>query len=367
MTTGDLSQAISGSRVQSSPGDQYGEYADEEDRAMAELEEEMHRARNSSNGGSSRGGGASSGSYLPAGAVPRQNGVLSVHAKEFWFPESRNCSCCKGFKHGCDCCTGGVDTCAKGDCINAEFATQVATDLATRSDAAPSAVSHTAPAVRASAPAPAARATGSFLPPGAVPRQNGVLSVHAKEFWFPECRNCSCCKGFKHGCDCCAGGVDTCAKGDCINAEFATQVATDLASRTSEGEASAESASSVGAASITADLGNMSIRAPASSGPITHTSSGAGAVAASGGGGGGAPGDACKFFASGGCRFGDSCRFKHIGSAPAVPTPPTGVKPICPFFLSSSCQYGDSCRKSHDISGGAPPQMVYSPPGPGHH
>ena len=268
MTTGDLSQAISGSRVQSSPGDQYGEYADEEDRAMAELEEEMHRARNSSNGGSSRGGGASSGSYLPAGAVPRQNGVLSVHAKEFWFPESRNCSCCKGFKHGCDCCTGGVDTCAKGDCINAEFA---------------------------------------------------------------------------------------------------TQVATDLASRTSEGEASAESASSVGAASITADLGNMSIRAPASSGPITHTSSGAGAVAASGGGGGGAPGDACKFFASGGCRFGDSCRFKHIGSAPAVPTPPTGVKPICPFFLSSSCQYGDSCRKSHDISGGAPPQMVYSPPGPGHH
>ena len=325
---------------------------------MAELEEEMHRAR-SSNGSNRGGGGASSGSYLPVGAVPRQNGVLSVHAKEFWFPESRNCACCKGFKHGCDCCAGGVDTCAKEDCINAEFTTQVATELASRTADTPrAAVSH-APAVRAAAPAAAPKATGSFLPPGAVPRQNGVLSVHAKEFWFPECRNCTCCKGFKHGCDCCAGGVDTCAKEDCINAEFATQVATDLASRTSD---AAETATST--ASITTNMANMAVRAPAAApaaGHITHTSSGASAATAV------APSDVCKFFASGGCRFGDSCRFKHLGTPSAAPAPPTGVKQICPFFLNGSCQYGDGCRKSHDTSAGAAPQGAYPPPGPGYH
>ena len=28
-----------------------------------------------------------------------------------------------------------------------------------------------------------------------LPSQNGRLSTHAAEFWFPECRNCTCCKG----------------------------------------------------------------------------------------------------------------------------------------------------------------------------
>ena len=337
---------------------------------MAELEEEMHRARpiSSTSGNSRGGGGTSSGSYLPAGAVPRQNGVLSVHAKEFWFPESRNCSCCKGFKHGCDCCAGGVDTCAKGDCINAEFATQVATDLASRTPTTTSApVTHTPPTVRAAITAPAPKASGgSFLPPGAVPRQNGVLSVHAKEFWFPESRNCSCCKGFKHGCDCCAGGVDTCAKGDCINAEFATQVATDLASREVAADNSTSSTSNTAVSVLTPTGYGLMTKTPAAAAPtghITHTSSGlAGAPAT-----GGPPSDLCKFFASGGCRFGDSCRFKHVGSAVTVPTLPAGVKQICPFFLNSTCQYGDSCRKSHDASAGPISQIAYPLPGPGYH
>jgi hypothetical protein len=38
-------------------------------------------------------------------------GQLSAHAAEFWFPESRNCNCCKGFKHGCSCVKGGVIQC----------------------------------------------------------------------------------------------------------------------------------------------------------------------------------------------------------------------------------------------------------------
>jgi hypothetical protein len=42
-----------------------------------------------------------------------------------------------------------------------------------------------------------------IVPAGAVPvQQNGTLSAHAAEFWFPECRECKCCLGFKYGCPC---------------------------------------------------------------------------------------------------------------------------------------------------------------------
>ena len=254
-------QAISGTNSQNPAADQYGEYADEEDRAMAELEEEMHRARGVT--GVAGRGGASSGSYLPAGAVPRQNGVLSVHAKEFWFPECRNCACCKGFKHGCECCTAGVDTCAKGDCINAEFATQVATDLASRASDAP---------------------------------ENGSNAA--------------------------SGGAT--------------------------------------AASTGTEHSSLNVRGPASSGHAAFNPSSAGS------GAGAAASDICKFFASGGCRYGDSCRFKHVGTAPSAPAPGVaGAKQICPFFLNSQCQYGDSCRKSHDLLGATPGS--YLPPGSSHH
>lgn len=352
---------MSGSRNQSPNGDQYGEFVDEEDRAMAELEEEMNRTRVRTTGASNRGG-ASSGSYLPAGAVPRQNGVLSVHAKEFWFPECRNCACCKGFKHGCDCCTGGVDTCAKGDCVDPEHTAKVATDLAARPTPAVSATTaapvSTPSSVAHRAPAPAPRsAGGSFLPPGAVPSSNGVLSVHAKEFWFPECRNCTCCKGFKHGCDCCAGGVDTCAKGDCVDAEHITKVATDLAAKSGTSEKTVDASSDSVAAGLASAIsiaseisGGNSLTVtppapPAHEGKITHTTSNAG------------PEDMCKFYMSGGgCRFGDSCRFKH----PAGVVPPAPGNNICPFFISGTCQYGDSCRKSHntyEASGAYPSNM----------
>eukprot|EP00603_Paraphysomonas_imperforata_P015838 CAMPEP_0114461198 /NCGR_PEP_ID=MMETSP0104-20121206/6148_1 /TAXON_ID=37642 ORGANISM="Paraphysomonas imperforata, Strain PA2" /NCGR_SAMPLE_ID=MMETSP0104 /ASSEMBLY_ACC=CAM_ASM_000202 /LENGTH=316 /DNA_ID=CAMNT_0001633955 /DNA_START=229 /DNA_END=1179 /DNA_ORIENTATION=+ len=40
---------------------------------------------------------------------------------------------------------------------------------------------------------------------------NGQLTKAAAEFWFPECRECSCCKGFKHGCSCCQGAVSMCS------------------------------------------------------------------------------------------------------------------------------------------------------------
>ena len=86
------------------------------------------------------------------------------------------------------------------------------------------------------------------------------LAHHAAEFWFPECRNCACCNGYKHGCTCCPtnGGVCKCS-------------------------------------------GVGSLR-PAPPGNAATVGSGAG--------GGGKP--PCKFFQSpGGCRFGDGCRFAH--------------------------------------------------------
>lgn len=71
-------------------------------------------------------------SYLPSGAVPSRNGVLNQHAAEFWFPESRNCPCCNGFKHGCTCRASGVDTCFNPNCTDIEFQAQVNTDLQSR-------------------------------------------------------------------------------------------------------------------------------------------------------------------------------------------------------------------------------------------
>ena len=43
------------------------------------------------------------------------------------------------------------------------------------------------------------------------------LPPHAEEFWFPECRDCPCCNGFKHGCQCCSsnggGSCSMCCAG----------------------------------------------------------------------------------------------------------------------------------------------------------
>jgi hypothetical protein len=291
----------------------------------------MQRAhvRNSNSGfvqnrNTGRGGGG--GAYLPAGAVPSQNGVLSAHAKEFWFPECRNCTCCKGFKHGCDCCVGGVDTCKDAECVSSEHTTQVASQLASRPAATDHKISHTAPA--AAGPPPRSSG-GSFLPPGAVPSQNGVLSAHAKEFWFPECRNCTCCKGFKHGCDCCVGGVDTCKNAECVSAEHTTQVASELASRPA-GDAGSAPAPAPAVAPAPA---SMPAPAPA---PSPRYSAAPPRPPASD--------EVCKFFMSGGCRFGDSCRNAH----PGVPTSPNaGGQRICQFFLAGNCTYGDSCRNAH--------------------
>lgn len=69
----------------------------------------------------SSAGTKKSGGFRAPGAMPTDaSGNLSSHAAEFWFPESRNCGCCKGYKHGCDCCKGEVKTCTDAGCTTTE-------------------------------------------------------------------------------------------------------------------------------------------------------------------------------------------------------------------------------------------------------
>lgn len=58
---------------------------------------------------------------LPAGAMPtNKSGKLNQYASKFWFPESRKCTCCGGFRYGCDNCrVGHVMTCQHHECTTA--------------------------------------------------------------------------------------------------------------------------------------------------------------------------------------------------------------------------------------------------------
>ena len=40
----------------------------------------------------------------------------------------------------------------------------------------------------------------------------GGIGSSAHEYWFPECRDCGCCRGYKYGCVCVQGGVSTMCK-----------------------------------------------------------------------------------------------------------------------------------------------------------
>jgi hypothetical protein len=114
------------------------------------------------------------------------------------------------------------------------------------------------------------------------------LQKHAQEFWFPECRDCSCCNGFKHGCLCAAsnGGVCLCTTGG-------TRPASGLGS----GRAAAGAAPG----------GGRPVQAYAERGISSNSFSGG-----RGRGGGGRGRVPCKFFFSqSGCRYGDSCTFSH--------------------------------------------------------
>jgi len=154
--------------------------------------------------------------YLPSGAMPSHGGVLSSKAAEFWFPECRECTCCNGFKHGCKCCTGGLTSCscatsASGGNENPPPPPQMEHAISESDASEP--IPHPSLERAASTPGSFSSETTSkaYLPSGAMPSHGGVLSSKAAEFWFPECRECTCCNGFKHGCKCCTGGLTSCS------------------------------------------------------------------------------------------------------------------------------------------------------------
>uniref|UniRef100_A0A7S3LEX0 C3H1-type domain-containing protein n=1 Tax=Amphora coffeiformis TaxID=265554 RepID=A0A7S3LEX0_9STRA len=106
---------------------------------------------------------------------------------------------------------------------------------------------------------------GNYMPPYQQQQQQ-ALPPHAEEFWFPECRNCACCNGYKHGCSCCTTqGMQSCS---CV---------------IRGGTPSAMVAPSHPTAASSSPPPKQKKQAPL-----------------------------CKFFTSpGGCRFGDKCRFAH--------------------------------------------------------
>lgn len=157
-------------------------------------------------------------------------------------------------------------------------------------------------------PVQAPQGNRSYLPPGAVPSQNGVLSPQAAEFWFPECRNCPCCNGYKHGCPCRSNGSTSCTDPRCLSTEPVP--------------------------------GAPAATGPPATRPAVAPLSGARAP--------GGP-EVCRFFASpSGCRSGSSCRFYHPGGSAnnSASNTPRDAQ-TCIYFQRGFCQFGASCRFSH--------------------
>ncbi len=179
--------------------------------------------------------------------------------------------------------------------------------------------------------------SGAFLPPGAMPTtKNGQLSHVANEFWFPESRNCPCCKGFKHGCKCRIGTITSCQDPGCT-----TTAAPEVEYKKEEvkprhkpvivfkNNAAAPAPAPASASASAPAPASAPVPAPivTSNAPDLRTP--------------------CTFFNSPqGCRFGAQCRFKHEGVMQSPVVSPSSGGP-CKFFQMGQCRNGAACRFSH--------------------
>jgi hypothetical protein len=295
---------------------------------------------------------------VPSGAIPvTQTGALSSHAAEFWFPESRSCVCCNGFKHGCRCTKENKLSACKecaGACANPSELPQPNSSF----------IVTPPPAIadphkkgneldedeRNLAELDKEIGLGDYdddqdeddfdeevptdekpgvIPSGAMPvNQSGRLNEHAAEFWFPNCRDCTCCKGFKYGCPC-------------------TRERSFLACQD---------------ATCNIDANEKDVKSSKPNTPKSAKSPSGSAATL------------CRFeSAPGGCMNGANCRFRHAnpvnGSSgayygqmdPNMMYPPPSMSrsvtfpsaggvsdvAVCRFFLSGGCMYGESCRYKH--------------------
>jgi hypothetical protein len=123
---------------------------------------------------------------------------------------------------------------------------------------------------------------------GSLSRQ-GSASSAVSDTWYPECMNCPCCHGMKHGCECIKGGVETCANADCVDKVFAEQVTKSINERQAQDTANPNP-------SIRANhvfMGEMGTNSPRST-QATRV---------------------CIYFQNGYCSFGDRCRNLHSGGS----------------------------------------------------
>ena len=198
---------------------------------------------------------------------------------------------------------------------------------------------------------------GGVIPSGAMPTtKGGGLSNVANEFWFPESRNCPCCKGYKHGCKCRVGSVQVCTHQGCTTTisnieeevkleptkpRHKPKIVFKTATQPAPAPSPAPSAAPVQTSSSSTTT--EAARAFTSANPTAPSS-----------------GTPCTYFNTPeGCRFGNTCRFSHIpssqgpngsqgGNNVSVASGLPSTQP-CMFFKQGSCRNGAQCRFSHEM------------------
>lgn len=225
----------------------YDDEDDEIDLAIAEMEAELENAHFA--GAAQSGGHGGAGEKLPP------------FAHEMWFPECRNCQCCKGYKHGCSCCGNGCTTCTKLGCSSTATARG-------------GGLGNTAPSAPAKAGGP------------------------DTEFWYPEARNCTCCQGFKYKCPCvCERGAATCTNSTCLETDRGVSAPSSNPKQPPTDQADG------GLIIIPPDHDDEPV--PVVAAPMRSTTATVRAPPTGG------SKTMCRFFQQGSCRYGTSCRFSH--------------------------------------------------------
>ena len=184
-------------------------------------------------------------------------------------------------------------------------------EVSSNPDTAPTNLAAVSEVVPVAAPKSTKGPSNVPLPKGAMPvTKSGALDEKAGEFWFPECKDCPCCKGYKHGCNCRKNNssIFECHHPACkVVIAVAPVVVEEVKVRHKP----------------VIVLKSKSAPAPLMSAPIIHINSGESnfstpAMVANASSLGPPmetdTRELCRFFATPqGCRFGATCNFRHHG------------------------------------------------------